>query len=85
MMILNMNELLKQKDAYPYEYMDSFIRFIEENMPDEKCFNRSVKDEKTDDNGEQLDGHISNKDCLKWKTIGMNLTWKIWVIITTIT
>ena len=24
-------ELLKQKDAYPYEYMDSFIRFGEEN------------------------------------------------------
>ena len=24
-------ELLKQKDAYPYEYMDSFKRFNEEN------------------------------------------------------
>ena len=54
MMILNMNELLKQKDAYPYEYMDSFIRFNEENMPDEKCFNRSVKDEKTDDKRQRL-------------------------------
>ena len=26
-------ELLKQKDAYPYEYMNSFIRFIEETLP----------------------------------------------------
>ena len=24
-------ELLKQKGAYPYEYMDSFKRFVEEN------------------------------------------------------
>ena len=27
-------ELLKQKDAYPYEYMDSFERFSEEKLPD---------------------------------------------------
>ena len=27
-------ELLKQKDAYPYEYMDSFKRFNEEKLPD---------------------------------------------------
>ena len=26
-------ELLKQKDAYPYEYMNSFEGFNEENMP----------------------------------------------------
>ena len=25
-------ELLKQKDAYPYEYMDSFTRFSEEKI-----------------------------------------------------
>ena len=31
-------ELLKQKDAYPYEYMDSFKRFNEEKLPDKKCF-----------------------------------------------
>ena len=28
-------EPLKQKSAYPYEYMDSFKRFIEEKLPDE--------------------------------------------------
>ena len=27
-------EVLKQKDAYPYEYMDSFKRFSEEELPD---------------------------------------------------
>ena len=31
-------ELLKQKDAYPYEYMDNFKRFSEEIFPDKKCF-----------------------------------------------
>ena len=27
-------ELLKQKEAYPYEYMDCFERFSEEKLPD---------------------------------------------------
>ena len=27
-------ELLKQKDSYPYEYMNSFKRFSEEKLPD---------------------------------------------------
>ena len=31
-------ELLKQKDAYPYEQMDSFERFNEEKLPDKDCF-----------------------------------------------
>ena len=44
-------ELLKQKDAYPYEYMDSFKRFSEETLPDKECFYSSVKDGTTDDNG----------------------------------
>ena len=26
-------EILKQKDAYPYEYMDSFKRFCEQKLP----------------------------------------------------
>ena len=37
----NLN-LLKQKDAYPYEYMDSFERFSEKKeLPDKKRFYRS--------------------------------------------
>ena len=57
-------ELLKQKGAYPYEYMDSFKRFNEEKLSDNECFYRSVKDGKTDQNGEKLDGNISNKEYL---------------------
>ena len=62
-------ELLKQKDAYPYEYMDSFKRFNEEKLPDKKCFYSSVKDGTTGDNGKKLDGHISDADYLTCKKI----------------
>ena len=31
-------ELLKQKDAYPYEYMNSFERFSEKKLPNKKMF-----------------------------------------------
>ena len=51
-------ELLKQEDAYPYEYMDSFKRFNQEKLPDKKCFHSSVKD------GKKLYGHISDEDYL---------------------
>ena len=33
-------ELLKQKDLYPYEYIDSFERFCEEKLPDKKIFSQ---------------------------------------------
>ena len=60
-------ELLKQKDAYPYEYMDSFKRFGEEKLPDPESFYSSVKDG-TSNSGEKLDdGHISNEDYLTCK------------------
>ena len=73
-------ELLKQKDAYPYEYMGSFKRFRKE-LPDKEYFYSSVTDRTTDDNGEKLNGHISDEDYLSAKKFGMNLTWKTWVII----
>ena len=57
-------DLFKQKDAYSYEYMGSFIRLSEEKLPDNKCFYSSVKGVTTDDNGEKLDGHISDEDYL---------------------
>ena len=44
-------ELLKQKDAYSYEYMASFKRFSEKKLPDRECFHSSVKDGTTGDNG----------------------------------
>ena len=43
--------LLKQKDVYPYEYMDNFKGFSEEKLPDKECFYSSVKDGTTGDHG----------------------------------
>ena len=57
-------EPLKQKDAFPCEYMNSFQRLIEEKLPDKECFYSSVKDRTTGDNGKKLDGHISDEDYL---------------------
>ena len=51
-------ELLEQKGAYPYEYMGSFERFSEEKLPDKECFYSFVKDGKTGDTGEILDGQM---------------------------
>ena len=62
-------ELLKQKDAYPYEYMDISKRFNEEKLSDKKCFYSSVKDGTTGDNDKKLDGHISDEDYLTCKKI----------------
>ena len=55
-------ELLKQKGAYPYTYMDSFKRFGEEKFHDRERFYSSAKGRTTDDNGEKLYGHISDED-----------------------
>ena len=60
-------EHLKQKDDYPYEYLNSFKKFNEVKLPDKKCFYSSVKDRTTGDNDEKLNGHISDKDCLTCK------------------
>ena len=62
-------ELLKQKVAYPYQYMDSFKRFNEEKLSDRKCFYSSAKDGTANDNGKKLDGHISDENYLTCKEI----------------
>ena len=49
-------ELLKQKGAYPYEYMNSFERFNEKKLPARKYFYNSTKDGKIGDNGKISDG-----------------------------
>ena len=60
-------ELLKQNGVYPYEYIDSFERFSEKELPDKECFYSSVKDGTTGDNGKKLDGHINDEDYLAGK------------------
>ena len=57
-------ELLKQKGAYPYKYMNSFERFNEKKLPARKYFCSPTKDEKIGDDGRISDGHISVKDYL---------------------
>ena len=49
--------------------MDSFERFNEEKLSDKKYFYRSEKDLPTGDNGEKLDGYISDEDYLTCKKI----------------
>ena len=68
-------KLLKQKDVYLYEYMESFKRFSEEKLPDKECFYSSVKDKTTGNYGKKLDGHISDEDYLTCS--------KIWIEINT--
>ena len=37
-------ELVKKKSVYPYEYMNSFKRFKEDELPDKDCFLSPLKD-----------------------------------------
>ena len=57
-------ELLKQKDAHPYEYMSSFERFNEKKFPAKKYFYSSIKNKKIGDNGKISDDHIIVKGYL---------------------
>ena len=62
-------ELLKQKGAYPYEYMNSFEKFNEKKLPARKYVYSSTKNEKISDDGKISDGHISAKDYLTCEKI----------------
>ena len=55
-------ELLKQKDAYPYKYMNSFKRFNEDKLCARKYFFSSTKKGKVDKDGKISDGHESIED-----------------------
>ena len=55
-------ELLKQKGAYPYEYMNSFKRFNEDKLCARKYFYSSTKDKKISEDGKISDGHVSIED-----------------------
>ena len=62
-------KLLKQKGAYPYEYMNSFERFNKEKLPATEYFYSSTKDEKIGDDDKKVDGHLSFKDYLMCEKI----------------
>ena len=52
-------ELLKRKDAYPYEWVDSYETFKHLCLPKKKHFYPSLKDGKWD----RSNGHISDEEC----------------------
>ena len=65
--------------------MDSFKRFSEEKLPGKECFYGSVENGATSDNGNKLDGHISNEDYLMcnkiWEEFNMKNTGDYYMII----
>ena len=50
-------EILKRKDAYPYEWVDSYEKFKHPSLPEKKYFYSSLRDGKRD----RSDGHISDE------------------------
>ena len=50
-------EILKRKDAYLYEWVDSYEQFKYPSLPEKKYFYSSLKDGKRD----RSNGHISNE------------------------
>ena len=62
-------EILKQKCSYPYEYMNSFKRFIEDKLPARKYFFSSTKKGKFDNDNKISDGHVSIKDYMTCEKI----------------
>ena len=65
-------EILKRKDAYPYEWVDSYEKFYYKDLPPKKCFYSSIKDGKRN----KSNGHISNEKYLHlknvWNTFNFN-------------
>ena len=55
-------KILKQKGAYPDEYMNSFKRFNEDKFCARKYFYISTKDKKIREDGKISDGHVSIED-----------------------
>ena len=50
-------EMLKRKDAYPYEWVDSYEKFKHPSLPEKKYFYSSVDDGKRG----KGNGHIFNE------------------------
>ena len=61
-------EILKRKDAYPYEWVDSYEKFKNPTLPEKKYFYSSLKDGKRD----KSDGHISDEQYQHLQNV-----WKI--------
>ena len=66
-------EILKRKDVYPYEWVDSYEKFKHPSLPEKKYFYASLRDGKRDNS----DGHISDEQYLHlqnvWKEFKFNM------------
>ena len=58
-------EILERKDAYPYEWVDSYEKFKCPSLPKKKYFYSSLIDGKQDRN----DGHISDEQYLHLQNV----------------
>ena len=65
-------EILKRKDVYPYEWVDSYGKFKCTELPPKWCFYSSIKDDKRDTS----DGHISNEQYLHLKDVWNKFKFK---------
>ena len=65
-------EILKRKDAYPCECIDSYEKLNYPELPPKECFYSSLRDGKRD----RSDGHISDEQYLHlqnvWNTFNLN-------------
>ena len=65
-------EILKGKDPYPYEWIESYEKFNYQQLPPKECFYSSLKDGKRD----KGDGHIPDEEYLHlknaWKEFNFN-------------
>ena len=65
-------EILKRKDAYPYEWVDSYEKFKHPSLPEKKYFYSSLRDGKRD----RSNGHISDEQYQHlqnvWDTFNFN-------------
>ena len=66
-------KLLRKKDSYPYEWVDSYGKFKYEELPLKECFYSSIDDGKRG----KGDGHISNEQYSHLKNV-----WNIFDFIT---
>ena len=65
-------EILKRKDAYPFEWVDSYETFNYPQLPREGCFYSSLGN----GNRDKSDGHVSDEQYLHlqnvWDTFNFN-------------
>ena len=70
---INKLEILKRKDAYPYEWVDSYEKFNHQELPPKACFYSSINDGKRG----KGDGNISNNQYLHLKSVWKEFNFNI--------